>query len=306
MVVRSLILALTVILLSCSSNQADKSKAQKDSNVSEEKDVAAESVSKGSMIYFEGGSFMMGSEKETPQEKPTHQVNVKSFKIDKYPVTVGEFRRFIEATKYQTDADRFGDSGVFDFNTSGWALVPGANWQYPMGRNAPKAEDNYPVTHVSWNDATAYAAWAGKRLPTEAEWEYAARCGGKSNSKFSWGNELVKNGKYMANVWQGDDLTAQQGADGFALTSPVGSFPETSCGLTDMGGNVWNWCADIYTMYPGNNTPFQHNPEAKVIRGGSFFFDQNGENSYSTTGRASNTQETSLFNTGFRCAEDAK
>ena len=249
---------------------------------------------------------MMGSDKGTPQEKPVHQVEVKSFKIDKHPVTVGEFLRFIDATKYQTDADRFGDSGVFDFNTSVWALVPGANWQYPMGRNASQAGDNYPVTHVSWNDATAYAAWAGKRLPTEAEWEYAARCGGKNNSKFSWGNELVQNGKYMANVWQGDDLKAQQGADGFALTSPVGSFPETSCGLTDMGGNVWNWCADIYTMYPGNNMPFQYNPEAKVIRGGSFFFDQNGENSYTTSGRASNTQETSLFNTGFRCAEDAE
>ncbi|MDO9615760.1 MAG: SUMF1/EgtB/PvdO family nonheme iron enzyme [Bacteroidota bacterium] len=181
-----------------------------------------------------------------------------------------------------------------------------ANWQYPMGKNAPKAEDNYPVTHVSWNDATAYTAWAGKRLPTETEWEYAARCGGRSHAKFSWGNELVQNGKYMANVWQGEDLTAQQGADGFALTSPVGSFPETSCGLTDMGENVWNWCSDVYTIYPGNNTPFQYNPEAKVIRGGSFFFDQNGENSYSISGRASNTQETSLFNTGFRCAMDAK
>ena len=306
MVVRSFILALTVIFLSCSSHQADKSKATKDSNDSREKDVTAESTTKDLMIYFEGGSFMMGSDKGTPQEKPVHQVEVKSFKIDKNLVTVGDFRRFIETTHYQTDADRFGDSGVFDFNTSGWALVPGANWQYPMGRNAPQAGDDYPVTHVSWNDATAYAAWAGKRLPTEAEWEYAARCGGKNNSKFSWGNELVQNGIYMANVWQGDDLKARQGADGFALTSPVGSFPETSCGLTDMGGNVWNWCADVYTMYPGNNAPFQYNPEAKVIRGGSFFFDQNGENSYTSTGRSSNTQETSLFNTGFRCASDAK
>jgi sulfatase modifying factor 1 len=110
----------------------------------------------------------------------------------------------------------------------------------------------------------------------------------------------------MANVWQGDDLKAQQGADGFALTSSVGSFPETSCGLTDMGGNVWNWCSDVYTLYPGNNSTFQHNPDAKIIRGGSFFFDQNGENCYSTSGRAFNTQETSLFNIGFRCAEDAK
>jgi len=306
MLLRCLVITLSVLFLSCSSNKSDKSKATKDRKVKEESIVTTESITTDRMIYFEGGDFMLGSVNGSPQEQPVHQVVVKSFNIDKYPVTIGEFRKFIEATKYQTDADRFGDSGVFDFNTSAWALVPGANWQYPMGKNAPKAGDNYPVTHVSWNDATSYAAWTGKRLPTEAEWEYAARCGGKNNSKFSWGNELVINGKYMANVWQGNDLKAKQGADGFNLTSPVGSFPETSCGLTDMGGNVWNWCSDVYKMYPGNTTPYQYNPESKVIRGGSFFFDQNGENSFSTSGRASNTQETSLFNTGFRCAMDAK
>lgn len=113
---------------------------------------------------------------------------------------------------------------------------------------------------------------------------------------------MIQNGKYKANVWQGEDLKAQQRADGFAVTS----FPETSCGLTYMGGNVWVWYSDIYTLYKGNNTAFQHNPEAKVIRSGSFFFDQNGENSYSTSGRASNTQETSFFCTVFRCTTDTK
>jgi len=307
MIVRNLLLVLTVFVFSCSSNQGNKTKDEKEtSKDSALLDEVKNGLKVGSeMVYFEGGSFMMGSDNGTPQEKPAHQVDVKPFKMDKYPVTVAEFRKFIEATKFQTEADRFGDSGVFDFNTSSWTLVPGANWQYPMGKNAPQAGDNYPVTHVSWNDATAYAVWAGKRLPTEAEWEYAARCGGKNNSKFSWGNELIQNGKYMANVWQGEDLKASQGADGFALTSPVGSFPETSCGLSDMGGNVWNWCSDVYVMYPGNYTPFQYNSEAKAIRGGSFFFDQNGESSYSTTGRSSNTKETSLFNTGFRCVQDA-
>lgn len=258
------------------------------------------------MVYFKGGTFMMGSLKGESQEQPLHQVQVRSFKIDKHPVTVNEFRQFIEQTGYRTDADKFGDSGVFDFNASEWMLIPGANWQYPLGKNSPASRDDYPVTQVSWNDAIAYAAWAGKRLPTEEEWEYAARCGGKSTTKFSWGNDLIIDGKYRANVWQGNDLSTKQGADGFKLTSPVGYFGETPCGLTDMGGNVWNWCFDTYKPYPGSNAPDQQNPDLKVIRGGSFFFDQNGENSYSTTGRSSNTRETSLFNSGFRCAKDAE
>ncbi len=307
MVVRSLILALSMMVLTaCSNNQRGKSQAKNENKGSAETKEVTKSGKDSDMVYFKGGTFMMGSSSGTPQEQPVHKVSVKSFKIDKYPVTVKEFRRFVEATSYQTDADKFGDSGVFDFTTSSWVLVPGANWQYPLGKNSPRAQDGLPVTQVSWNDAGAYAAWIGKRLPTEAEWEYAARCGGKSNSKFSWGNNLIINGKYMANVWQGNDLSAKQGADGFVLTSPVGYFGETPCGLADMGGNVWNWCMDRYKPYPGSNIPDQNNTELKVIRGGSFFFDQNGENSYTSTGRASNTEETSLFNTGFRCAADGE
>lgn len=304
MVIRSLLLALSIMLLACSSNQADKSKAKKDNNVSKDNNVRTTSIT-NTMIYFEGGNFMMGSDNGTPQEQPVHQVEVKSFKIDKYPVTVNDFRLFVKATGYTTDAERFGDSGVFDFNTSNWTLMPGANWEYPLGKNAAMAYDDHPVTQVSWNDATAYAAWLGKRLPTEAEWEYAARCNGTSTTKFSWGNDLIIDGKYMANVWQGSDLSAKQGKDSFVLASPVGHYGETPCGLTDMGGNVWNWCSDTYKPYPGSKLPDLQNTELKVIRGGSFFFDQNGENSYTATGRSSNTQETSLFNAGFRCAMDA-
>lgn len=304
MVIRSLILALSLIVLSCSSNLRNKSQSKIEKIDSEEIKVTGEFTV--NMVFFKGGTFMMGSAKGTPQEQPVHQVEVRSFRMDKHPVTVKEFRRFVEATGYLTDAEKFGDSGVFDFNVSNWVLVPGANWQYPLGNNTSLAQDDYPVIQVSWNDATAYAAWTGKRLPTEAEWEYAARCEGKNNSKFSWGNELIIDGKYKANVWQGTDLSAKQGADGFTLTSPAGYFGETPCGLTDMGGNVWNWCSDAYKPYPGSKIPDPQNPELKVIRGGSFFFDQNGENSYTTTGRASNTQETSLFNTGFRCAMDAE
>jgi sulfatase modifying factor 1 len=303
---KTYLIALATLACACSSNPGNKPKAGGAKN---DKAVATElpqPVVQSEMVYFEGGTFQMGSASGTPQEQPVHEVAVKAFKLDKHPVRVGDFRRFIEATRHKTDAEKFGDSGVFDFKTNSWALVPGANWQYPMGKNAPPAGINDPVTQVSWSDAEAFAAWAGKRLPTEAEWEYAARCGGKSNTKFSWGNTLVVSGKYMANVWQGSDLMAQQGADGFAFVSPVGSYGETACGLTDMGGNVWNWCADVYQPYPGSTMPFQYNPDARSIRGGSFFFDQNGENSFSVTGRASNTKETSLFNTGFRCAANAE
>lgn len=296
-------LSVLVILNSCTGRPEIKKSATTETASGNEKVVVnAESASE--MVRFEGGTFTMGSEQGTPMEKPLHQVQIKPFKMDKTPVTVAQFRRFIEATGYKTEAEGFGDSGVFDFNTSAWALVPGANWQYPFGKNAARAADDHPVTQVSWNDANAFAAWAGKRLPTEAEWEYAARCSGKSNLRYSWGAELVVNGKYRANVWQGPDLNARQGDDGFEYTSPVGYFGKTACGLTDMGGNVWNWCADVYLPYPGNTMPFQPNPNARVIRGGSFFFDQNGEISFSTTGRSSNTVETSLFNTGFRCASD--
>jgi sulfatase modifying factor 1 len=306
MINRSIAVAISIVMIACSNNQGGKSLTKK-SNEAAEKVTATTLSDKGvGMVFFDGGSFMMGSANGIANEQPVHNVIVKSFKIDKYPVTVSDFRHFAEATGYKTDAEKFGDSGVFDFNTSAWTLKPGANWQFPTGDKSTPAEGNHPATHVSWNDANAYAQWIGKRLPSEAEWEYAARCGGKSTTRFSWGDQLTVNGKYLANVWQGNDLTAQQGADGFILTSPVGHYGETPCGMTDMGGNVWNWCSDVYRPYPGSTIPFQENPLVMAIRGGSFFFDQNGENSFSSTGRSFNTQETSLFNTGFRCAVNAE
>jgi len=306
MVVRNIILALSIIFLACSVNQGCNAQTKKENKGSEGIKKKHKSVNETKVVYFKKGTFMMGSVKGMPEEQPIHKVSVNSFKIDKYPVTVSEFRRFAKAKGYKTDAEKFGDSGVFDFNTSSWTLIPGANWQFPMGKKSTPAEDNHPVTQVSWNDAMAYAKWLGKRLPTEAEWEYAARCGGKSTSRFSWGNNLIVDGKYMANVWQGKDLTDKQGSDGFVFTSPVGHYDDTPCGMSDMGGNVWNWCFDIYKPYPGSKIPFQNNQLLRVIRGGSFFFDQKGENSYTSTARAFNSQETSLFNTGFRCATDAE
>ncbi|MEI7420835.1 MAG: formylglycine-generating enzyme family protein [Prolixibacteraceae bacterium] len=303
---RNLALFLAVILAACSTNSGKKPQSKTEKAASLPSTETTATAPKREMVAFQAGTFTMGSNTATPQERPAHQVEVKAFSIDKYPVTVADFRKFVEATGHKTDAEKFGDSGVFDFSTSAWTLKPGANWQYPFGKNTARAADDQPVTQVSWYDATAYASWEGKRLPTEAEWEYAAKCGGKNSTRFSWGDQLIVNGKYMANVWQGSDLTTKQGEDGFETTSPVGHYGLTPCGMADMGGNVWNWCADVYKMYPGNDVPFQENPEMKVIRGGSFFFDQAGENSYTATFRGFNTQETSLFNTGFRCASDVR
>jgi len=305
MIDRLLFSGLILTLLACTGNPGSRQVTNKPAIVPGVK-LPEKLPSNTLMVLFEGGTFMMGSENGLPQERPLHQVNIKSFYIDKTPVTVGQFREFVELTGYNTDAEKFGDSGVFNYSTQSWALIPGASWKFPLGKDKPQAEDNYPVTHVSWNDAIAFTAWAGKRLPSEAEWEYAARCGGKSNTRFSWGDQLKVNGKFHANVWQGNDVSAPQGGDGFVNTSPVGYYGETSCGLTDMGGNVWNWCSDVYEPYPGNKDPFQPNNQLRVIRGGSFLYDQNGENSFSVTGRGFNTFETSLFNTGFRCAKDAK
>jgi sulfatase modifying factor 1 len=256
------------------------------------------------MIYFPGGKIRLGSQR-MPNESPEFDTLIKPFYIDKFLVTVKQFREFVSATNFVTDAEKFGDAGVCEISSGNWSLIKGASWQYPMGPGRPKAEDNYPVTQVSWNDATAYCDWAGLRLPTEAEWEFAARNGKNSDDLYSWGNALIENKQYKANVWQGGQFDAQF-TDGFAYTSPVGFFGSTSSGLTDMGGNVWQWSSDSYRLYRGNKQPFSYDKDTKVIRGGSFLFDQAEELSYTVSFRGSNTSETSLFNMGFRCAKDAK
>lgn len=256
------------------------------------------------MILIKGGTFMMGSDNGLPNEKPAHKVTVADFRLDIHPVTVGQFAKFIKATNYRTDAERFGDAGVFNFETQRWELTKGANWLNPLGPNEQAAENNHPVTQVSWNDANAYCDWAKKRLPTEAEWEYAARNGGKANTLYSWGNELNVAGKFKANVWQGQDINATQGEDGFKLTSPVGQFGLNGIGLSDMGGNVWNWCEDTFALYPECSEYYTPDPNSKCMRGGSFFFDPALEKSYTVSFRAPNTAETSLFNIGFRCASN--
>ena len=256
------------------------------------------------MVYFKGGKIMIGS-KNFPNESPVFDTTIKPFYIDKYLVTVEQFRKFVNATRFVTEAEKFGDAGVFDLKSRQWVLLPRATWKNPFGPGQAEAPVSHPVTQVSWNDATAYCKWAGLRLPTEAEWEFAARNGKNTPDPYSWGKSLVINNKYNANVWEGD-LSTKQKADGFEYTSPVGYYGFTPSGLTDMGGNVWQWCSDTYKLYKGNNQSFMLNTNAKVIRGGSFFFDEAKGLSYTVSFRGINTVETSLFNLGFRCARDGK
>jgi formylglycine-generating enzyme required for sulfatase activity len=223
------------------------------------------------MMWIPGGEFWMGCENcGMPDALPVHLAYVDGFWMDRTPVTNAEFERFVAATGYVTVAERKPDSREFpsappemlvpgsavfapppgpvplDNALRWWRYVPGASWRHPEGpRSTLNGLANHPVVHVAWSDAVAYAKWAGKRLPTEAEFEFAAR-GGLDRSLYAWGNELMPGGRPVANIWQGHFPDTNTRTDGYAGTSPVEAFPPNNYGLHDMGGNVWQWCADWY------------------------------------------------------------
>jgi sulfatase modifying factor 1 len=238
---------------------------------------------------------------EDPATKQSKQVRIKSFLLDKNLVTVAEFDAFVKATGYKTEAERFGNAGVFDKSINGWQLVDGANYHSPLG-NKETAKSNHPVTQVSWNDAQAYAKWKGKRLPTQWEWEFAARNGKTGNISYSWGDNLIENGRFKANTWQGSFPYYNTVEDGYEYTSPVGAFGENQNGLTDMGGNVWQWCSD--DIAPTADEAAQDPAMRKVLRGGSYLCDPLVCHGYKVNGRSSCTPETALAHIGFRCAKD--
>jgi sulfatase modifying factor 1 len=258
------------------------------------------------MIYFAGGTARIGSDTGEPAERPPFDANVAPFLLDVHPVTVGEFARF-SATGYATQAERLGNAGVFDPATGTWSLVDGADWRHPRGPGAPPAPEDHPVTQVSWNDARAYCAWAGKRLPSEIEWEYAARNGRSGGPRYSWGDTLVVAGRYMANTWQGRFPVQNTVDDGYLFTAPVGVFGKTPAGLTDMGGNVWQWCADWFRPYAARDEPFTPSADSvKVMRGGSFLCDPKVCHGFRVSARGHSTPETGLMHVGFRCARTAE
>jgi sulfatase modifying factor 1 len=258
------------------------------------------------MVYIPGGRTRIGAEDGAPTERPTFYADVASFLLDIHPVTVADYRRFVDAIGYVTQSERFGASGVFDVKSGTWELVDGASWRRPLGPSVPPAPDDHPVTQVSWNDAVAYCRWAGKRLPTEVEWEHAARGGRSDGRRYAWGDALVVDGRYLANTWQGEFPHRNTAADGWVYTSPVGLFGKTPSGLTDMGGNVWQWCDDWFRPYAQRGSHYTPDAEsAKVIRGGSYLCDPKVCHGFRVSARGHSTPETGLGHVGFRCARDA-
>jgi sulfatase modifying factor 1 len=254
---------------------------------------------KKGMICFPAGSYQIGKNESWPTEGPAHTTYLKAWCLDSHLVTVAQFREFVKNTGHQTEAEKFGNSGVFQFDKGEWQMVDSANWKNPAGPKSEPAKDNHPVTQVSWNDAKAYCKWLGKRLPTEFEWEAAARYK-NGGLKYSWGLHYA--GK--ANIWNGSFPDINTKEDGFLTTSPVGYFGNSISGLTDMGGNVWQWCEDEYLPYPGYQGHWETEAGAKAMRGGSFLCDSTVCHGFRVTARSYSTPETSLMHVGFRCACD--
>ncbi|HUT10306.1 MAG TPA: formylglycine-generating enzyme family protein [Thermoguttaceae bacterium] len=263
----------------------------------------------GRMAYLDGGAFRMGNDLSTsPDERPAHEVSLGPFYIDAHEVANRQFARFVEQTGYQTTAQRRGWSYVFDHERGQWIRQSGADWQHPGGPDTSLlGRDEYPVVHVSWYDAAAYADWAGKQLPTEAQWEYAARSGLR-DADYPWGREEMPEGRYMANYRQHDRETA---ADGFEGLAPVRSFPPSRFGLYDLSGNVWEWCRDrhgedYYGASPRENPPGPSEGQTRVVRGGSFLSPENYRCGHHVSTRGHHRPEETFQHLGFRCVRPAR
>lgn len=293
------------------------------------------------MVLIKGGSFKMGSN-SYEDAQPIHEVELNSFYMDEHEVTNRQFAAFVNETGYVTVAERPLDpnefpgvdpqmlvpgSAVFigsavtsnlDNHLQWWDYKPGASWRHPEGRNSSiEGREGHPVTQVAWEDAAAYARWAGKRLPTEAEWEYAAKANIHQDEEYYWGNEKLENDKWLANIYQGKFPSFNSKEDGFESTSPVKSFPANAFGLYDMEGNVWEWCADYYRPdYYGKSS--SNNPKGpndsydpqepglvkRAQRGGSFLCNDEYCQRYKAGARGKGEVNSPTNNVGFRCVKD--
>jgi len=285
------------------------------------------------MIHLDGGKFLMGYEgpEAWPEdgEGPVREVELSPFWLDATAVTNAQFLEFVEATNYISESERFGWAYVFIGQLSNskqrklretqtvqglqwWYAIEGACWKKPEGPGSTiKKRMDHPVVSVSWNDAVAYAEWAGKRLPTEAEWEYAAR-GPHEQLMYPWGMELEPEGKHRCNVWQGDFPKKNTAADGYLWTAPVRAFRKMDWGFYNMVGNVWEWCADWFspTWHVAASDETRINPKGpsegqnRVMKGGSFLCHESYCNRYRLGARTANTPDSATTNLGFRCAMD--
>ena len=300
------------------------------------------------MAWIPGGTFLMGSDQHYPEESPVHKETVAGFWMDKYLVTNTDFEHFVDDTGYKTIAERVPNAAQYpgalphmlvagsvvfrqpdrrvDLRNhyNWWTYVPGANWLYPVGpQSSLDGLTDHPVVHVAYEDVEAYAAWAGKEIPTEAEWEFAAR-GGLDGAVYTWGNEFAPGGKMMANTWQGEFPIQNLLLDGYERTSPVGSFPANGYGLYDMAGNVWEWTSDWYQEHRGSKpccssriegiakeksydprTPDIRIPR-KVLKGGSYLCAANYCLRYRPAARIAQQVDTGTCHQGFRCIVRAK
>nr|WP_246471980.1 formylglycine-generating enzyme family protein [Saccharopolyspora phatthalungensis] len=255
-------------------------------------------------------------------EGPIRQVELAPFRVAVHAVTNSGFAEFVDATGYVTEAERFGWSYVFagflpgrvrkisprPQQTPWWCGVEGAFWRAPEGPGSTVADRlDHPAVHISWHDALAYCQWSGTRLPTEAEWEYAAR-GGLARSRYPWGDELTPDGQHMCNIWQGQFPVKNTAEDGHRGTAPVDAFEPNGYGLYNVAGNVWEWCADWWTAEhdpaPAANPTGPADGSAKVMRGGSYLCHHSYCNRYRVGARTSNTPDSSSGNLGFRIVTD--
>ena len=335
-----IITSLFLYVVSCTNNDKHSDESLKKKKQTQ----PASDVIKTKMVWIPGGSFQMGTDDPSfPDAQPRHTVRLNGIFMDEHEVTYAAFAAFVRETNYVTVAERklnpadyptvpvenlLPGSGVFtppsqpvslDNPLQWWRYVAGASWRYPFGPGATitAGQENNPVVHISYEDALAYAKWAGKRLPTEAEWEYAAQ-GGRGIQKYYWGSELKPGGKWVANIYQGDFPHNNTMEDGFAGIAPVKSFPPNPFGLYDMDGNVWEWCNDFYRPDYYKNSP-SHNPQGpadsydpdeagmvkRVQRGGSFICSDEYCVRYKSGSRGKGEVSSGSNNLGFRCVKDS-